>query len=1071
MRVVTDAGVVIDLGTVETAPTIGIVDYSRRVTDDYGVTTVVERGFARRMSVRLAVPFDDVDELQRRLTDLRATPAKWIADDQFAALSFRGFYKEFEIDHAVPPLSYCTLTVEGLAATEQLVDGGTDPAPIGQASTLQLIQPAAITDVTIAASTIAETDRAEWSAGVSYALGAQVIKAATHRIYESAVAANTGDDPAAASGKWIDIGPTNRWAMFDQALGTTSSAADSITVTLNAAARAIALLDVVAATVRVRATGYDRTIAASAGTITFLDLPAGTNQVTVTIAGAGTVSVGTLLLGRLVALGITEASPTSGITDYSRKEVDDFGEVTIVERASAKRMTAKALIRTDALDLVANRLAAVRARPSLWIGQAGIDSLTIYGFFKDFSIEAGEGVSKLSLSIEGFSTAAKVEPLGVDWQNVKDTNPAKPKPADGATNSADPASPLGPDDTVADVLEFLAEARRNATEGLEQIAATKKELDAARLDLDRALAQARQTVQAAFSGQLLEQRRKARVDFLTHLDGVRVGVVVQQETEQRIEGELATATTFALLGAKNSTGTAFILDSSTVLVTPELSLSEKFETIEAQFEGVNGDAEAAITRLDKAIANEKEARVEAIEGIETTYDGLLAHTNATIRDLDIAVSDGDRALAESIEDLGTKFEGDLADATADITDVKKAVSDETEARATAIRDLSTDFTTAIGDKVGAAVTTLEEAISDETEARAKAITDLGADFTDALGDTVGAAVTDFKEAIADETEARGVQYGLVTARLDKVGGGTASVEQLFSAQADALGNLSARASLAVTAGGVWSGITVTAADGSQGAISDITMSAMTINVSTAKLIFNNGSVMKVLGTGFGVGNEFIDWFGPSMPIALCSRANGKVWQTVSGDAYFGGALSAGTLTNGGQSSSVAPDVIADTGGFGSDGGKITVVISWAYVWEWRVNYGGSTAGAQQFDNAVAAYGATSSDGGYTWSGTRVETGSPTLTLAREIGGAARIDVAMAAISPGAGTVYGERPIPAGQEGGYLVFSATWSTSLTYTDPDRIVADRRFIATLARGFTTGNGTGSVSQRVTIITTEE
>ena len=58
MRVVLDTGSVIELGTTETAPTIGITDYSRRVTDDYGVTTVVERGFARRMSVRLGVPFD-----------------------------------------------------------------------------------------------------------------------------------------------------------------------------------------------------------------------------------------------------------------------------------------------------------------------------------------------------------------------------------------------------------------------------------------------------------------------------------------------------------------------------------------------------------------------------------------------------------------------------------------------------------------------------------------------------------------------------------------------------------------------------------------------------------------------------------------------------------------------------------------------------------------------------------------------------------------------------------------------------------------------------------------------------
>ncbi|MGC5796572.1 hypothetical protein [Sphingomonas sp. NFX23] len=242
---------------------------------------------------------------------------------------------------------------------------------------------------------------------------------------------------------------------------------------------------------------------------------------------------------------------------------------------------------------------------------------------------------------------------------------------------------------------------------------------------------------------------------------------------------------------------------------------------------------------------------------------------------------------------------------------------------------------------------------------------------------------------------------------------------------------------------------------------------MTINVSTAKLIFNNGSVMKVLGTGFGVGNEFIDWFGPSMPFAQCSRTNGIVWQTVTGDAYFGGSLSAGVLTNGGQSSSVGPDVIADTGGFGSNGGKITVVMTWSYSWSLEVTYSGSPASKQSFDNAAAAYGATSEDGVF-FTGARTETGNPTLILSREIGGAARTDVAIPTISKGVGTFQGSRPLAEG-EPGQASFTANWSASLTYTDPDQIIADRRFIATLARGFTAGNG--AVSQRVTIITTEE
>lgn len=412
MRVIVD-GDVIELGETEARPTISITDYSRRVTDDFGVTTVVERGFARRMSVRLKVPFDDVDALQRTLADLRAQAVEWVADEEFDSLSFTGFYKDFSLDLAVPPVSFCTLTVEGLAETTAGADGGADPAPTGQASTLQLLHPADVTDSVLTSINVAENDQPVWSAGTTYPYGARVIRA--HRQWESLTVANVGNEPAAGSAHWMDIGPTNRWAMFDEALGTLTQATGNIVLTLDPVSpvNALALLDATAATVRVQATGYDRTTApvASPGTVMFLDLPETDGPITVTVSGSGTVSVGTLLMGRLVGLGVTGESPTAAITDYSRKETDDFGEVTVAERAWAKRMEVNALLRTGAVDDVFNRLATVRARPSLWIGAADVEALSIYGFFKDFSIEVGESVSTLSLSVEGLSKAAQLAPI------------------------------------------------------------------------------------------------------------------------------------------------------------------------------------------------------------------------------------------------------------------------------------------------------------------------------------------------------------------------------------------------------------------------------------------------------------------------------------------------------------------------------------------------------------------------------------------------------------------------------------------------------------------------------------
>ena len=474
MRVVTADGS-IELGTVETAPTIGITDYSRRVTDDFGVTTVVPRAYARRMSVMIAVPFDRVDDVQRQLADLRATEATWIADDRFSSLSVRGFYKDFEVtlDSA---LSLIPLTIEGTVETGSFVDPGGDPAVEGRSS-LQLLDPVAVEGGVLVSSSVAETDAPAWAVAASYTQGARVVVA--HRVYESLVAGNVGNDPAGPSGKWLDVGPTGRVKMFDQALGTSTIAAAPIELVLapGVATSALAVLDTNAATVRVQASDYDRTQAPNAaGKALFLDLAVAADaQVTVTItpagaaasrrwddgaawmdegvwrdslaAGDGTVTVGTLLIGQLKGLGVTEASPTAGITDYSRKVVDDFGEVTVVPRAWAKRMAAKTLIRSNAVDLVAGRLAAVRARPCLWLGQEGVDSLTVYGFFKDFEITVGESVSKLSLSIEGLSTAGKVQPFGaggpVDWTDLTDKTGTKP------TDHADKTSENISKDTAA----------------------------------------------------------------------------------------------------------------------------------------------------------------------------------------------------------------------------------------------------------------------------------------------------------------------------------------------------------------------------------------------------------------------------------------------------------------------------------------------------------------------------------------------------------------------------------------------------------------------------------------------
>src|SRR3546814_6787505 len=116
--------------------------------------------------------------------------------------------------------------------------------------------------------------------------------------------------------------------MFDQALGSVTTDTSVITVTIAPAADidAVALLDIDALAVRVEAPGYDQTKSTvvdgmKTTSVSFLDLPGVSGDVPVTLTGAGALPVATLIIGRIAAMGLTAATPSVGITDFSRKEI------------------------------------------------------------------------------------------------------------------------------------------------------------------------------------------------------------------------------------------------------------------------------------------------------------------------------------------------------------------------------------------------------------------------------------------------------------------------------------------------------------------------------------------------------------------------------------------------------------------------------------------------------------------------------------------------------------------------------------------------------------------------------
>lgn len=127
--------------------------------------------------------------------------------------------------------------------------------------------------------------------------------------------------------------------------------------------------------------------------------------ISVTISAAdGVVSCGTMVVGQSRELGGTVYGAKGGIQDYSRKETDDFGNYTLVERSYAKRNTFRVVCENNNVDAIFNLLAEVRATPVVWLGTDDYALTWSYGWARDWAVEiAYPTKSFLTIEIEGLT--------------------------------------------------------------------------------------------------------------------------------------------------------------------------------------------------------------------------------------------------------------------------------------------------------------------------------------------------------------------------------------------------------------------------------------------------------------------------------------------------------------------------------------------------------------------------------------------------------------------------------------------------------------------------------------------
>jgi hypothetical protein len=89
-----------------------------------------------------------------------------------------------------------------------------------------------------------------------------------------------------------------------------------------------------------------------------------------------------------------------------------------------------------------------------------------------------------------------------------------------------------------------------------------------------------------------------------------------------------------------------------------------------------------------------------------------------------------------------------------------------------------------------------------------------------------------------------------------------------------------------------------------------------------------GNSQRIIGTGFGNG-DLMDYFGPNVGAGAANKMNATMWMDVSGNAYWGGSLSAGIWKNANRTSSTAANPYVEVGPFAAHGKQRVVVASFS----------------------------------------------------------------------------------------------------------------------------------------------
>lgn len=247
-----------------------------------------------------------------------------------------------------------------------------------------------------------------------YQPGDRVIKTSTHQVYQCLTATSQDPEEGAtedATATWIVVGPTNKWAMFDNLQNTKTINDTDFTVTLNPITyvNTLAVLGfsgVSSVRVEVDDTGgttiYDKTFTASDFSAIYdhytyvfyqivalkklivEDLPPLPNTtIRVTFSGAD-MQIGELAFGFAVNIGTLVANGTkSDRFRYREQQYNEFGYPTGAAPIVVELNTYDVLVPKLTNPSIQKLLDGLTGKNTLWVGDIGSDQRMItYGFFE-----------------------------------------------------------------------------------------------------------------------------------------------------------------------------------------------------------------------------------------------------------------------------------------------------------------------------------------------------------------------------------------------------------------------------------------------------------------------------------------------------------------------------------------------------------------------------------------------------------------------------------------------------------------------------------------------------------------